>query len=52
LAHLGSRALAALWGGWSMSRLRQAGLATGGSPEQDAALDAIFACTPFMTEYF
>lgn len=52
VAHLGSRALAALWGGWSMSRLRQAGLATGGSPEQDAALDAIFACTPFMTEHF
>jgi hypothetical protein len=35
-----------------MSRLRQAGLVTGGNPDDDAALDAMFACSPFMTEYF
>jgi predicted acetyltransferase len=52
VAQVGPRGLAALWSGWSMSRLRQAGLATGGSPSDDAALDATFACTPFMTEYF
>ena len=47
-----ARGLAALWCGWSVSRLRQAGLATGGSPDGDAALDAVFACQPFITEYF
>lgn len=49
---LGPRGLAGLWSGWSMSRLRQAGLATGGSPDDDMALGAIFAAEPFMTEYF
>ncbi|WP_347351365.1 GNAT family N-acetyltransferase [Intrasporangium sp.] len=49
---MGPRGLAALWCGWSMSRLRQAGLAAGGGLDDDACLDAIFACTPFMTEYF
>jgi predicted acetyltransferase len=49
---LGARGLAALWCGWTMSRLRLAGLATGGTEEADAALDAIFAGEPFMTEYF
>ena len=44
--------MAALWCGWTMSRLRLAGLATGGDPAADTALDAIFSCTPFMTEYF
>lgn len=49
---VGPRGLAAMWSGWTMSRLRQAGLATGGTPDHDAALDAAFACSPFMTEYF
>lgn len=50
--HVGARGLSALWCGWSVSRLRQAGLATGGTAEGDAALDAVFACTPYITEYF
>lgn len=49
---LEARGLAALWCGWTLSRLRQAGLAVGGSPTDDAALDAIFVGQPFMTEYF
>jgi hypothetical protein len=44
--------MAGLWCGWTMSRLRAAGLASGGALESDRALDAMFACTPFMTEYF
>ena len=47
-----ARGLAALWCGWSVSRLRQAGLASGGNADGDAALDAVFACQPFITEYF
>jgi len=47
-----ARGLSALWCGWSVSRLRQAGLASGGTPEDDAALDAAFACQPYITEYF
>ncbi|GAA5030263.1 hypothetical protein GCM10023258_27370 [Terrabacter aeriphilus] len=50
--HVGARGLSALWCGWSVSRLRQAGLATGGTAAGDAALDAVFACTPYITEYF
>ncbi len=46
------RGLAALWCGWTLPRLRQAGLATGGSPAADGALESIFAGQPFMTEYF
>ncbi|GAB3886805.1 GNAT family N-acetyltransferase [Terrabacter terrigena] len=49
---VGARGLSALWCGWSVSRLRQAGLASGGSPEGDAALDAVFTATPYITEYF
>ena len=49
---VGARGLSALWCGWSVSRLRQAGLATGGTPEGDAALDAVFTATPYITEYF
>lgn len=49
---VGARGLSALWCGWSVSRLRQAGLAGGGDPDGDAALDALFACQPFITEYF
>jgi predicted acetyltransferase len=52
LVQVGPRGLAALWCGWTMSRLRQAGLATGGTDDADAALDAIFSGQPFMTEYF
>ena len=47
-----ARGLSALWCGWSVARLRQAGLAAGGRAEDDAALDAVFACQPFITEYF
>jgi predicted acetyltransferase len=52
LPRVGARGLSALWCGWSTSRLRQAGLLTGGSADDDAALDAIFAATPYLTEYF
>ncbi|MEO7448983.1 MAG: GNAT family N-acetyltransferase [Humibacillus sp.] len=51
-ARVGARGLAALWCGWSTSRLRIAGLLTGGTPDDDAALDAVFAATPHLTEYF
>ncbi|HET8595595.1 MAG TPA: GNAT family N-acetyltransferase [Intrasporangium sp.] len=51
-ATMGPRGLAALWCGWPVSRLRQAGLVRGGSPEEDRALDAVFAGAPYMTEYF
>ncbi|WP_323097496.1 enhanced intracellular survival protein Eis [Intrasporangium sp. YIM S08009] len=47
-----ARGLAALWCGWTASRLRLAGLLRGGSPDTDAALDAVFASTPYITEYF
>lgn len=50
--HLDARGLSALWCGWSVSRLRQAGLAGGGAADADAALDAVFAGQPFITEYF
>jgi predicted acetyltransferase len=49
---LGPRGLAALWSGWTMSRLRLAGLVHGGGPGSDRTLDAMFLDTPFMTEYF
>ena len=51
-ARVGARGLAALWCGWSASRVRLAGLLTDGSPDDDAALDAVFAATPYLTEYF
>ncbi|GAA6527670.1 GNAT family N-acetyltransferase [Intrasporangium sp. DVR] len=49
---LGARGLAGLWCGWSVSRLRLAGLVSGGRPETDRALDAMFAGKPYLTEYF
>lgn len=52
LPRVDARGLAALWCGWSASRLRLAGLLAGGSAEADAALDAIFASTPYIPEYF
>lgn len=50
--NVGARGLSALWCGWSASRVRQAGLASGGSADGDAALDAVFAAAPYLTEYF
>lgn len=49
---LGARGLAALYAGTPVVTLRQAGLASGGSPEDDAALDAVFAATPYMLDDF
>jgi predicted acetyltransferase len=49
---LGSRGLAALYAGTSLATLRIAGLATGGDPGGDAALDDAFACTAYMQDYF
>ncbi len=49
---LGARGLAALYAGTPVITLRQAGLASGGSPEHDAALDAAFAATPYMLDNF
>jgi predicted acetyltransferase len=49
---LGARGLAALYAGTPVSTLRQAGLAAGGSPGYDAALDAAFAGTAYMLDAF
>jgi len=49
---LGPRGLAALYAGTPAGTLRQAGLASGGTPADDAALDAAFAATPFMLDAF
>lgn len=49
---LGPRGLAALYAGIPVTTLRQAGLASGGGPEGDAALDTAFAATPFMLDDF
>lgn len=49
---LGSRGLAALYAGTPLVTLRQAGLVSGGSPDDDAALDAAFAATPYMLDNF
>ena len=49
---LGPRGLAALYAGTPVATLRRAGLAEGGSPDADAALDGAFAATPFMFEDF
>ena len=38
--------------GTPVATLRLAGLASGGSPETDAALDAAFAATAFMVDDF
>lgn len=46
------RGAAALFAGTPVATLRAAGLATGGEPAHDALLDAAFAATPFMTDYF
>jgi predicted acetyltransferase len=49
---LGARGLAALYAGTPVATLRRAGLAEGGSPDADAALDGAFAATPFMLDDF
>jgi predicted N-acetyltransferase YhbS len=49
---LGPRGLAAMYAGAPLISLRQAGLAGGGSPEDDAALDAAFAATSYMLDGF
>jgi predicted acetyltransferase len=49
---LGARGLAALYAGTPVATLRQAGLAAGGTPAGDAALDAAFAATPYMLDGF
>ena len=49
---LGPRGLAALYAGTPVATLRQAGLASGGSAEGDAALDAAFGATAYMLDSF
>ena len=49
---LGPRGLAALYAGTPVATLRQAGLASGGTPEGDAALDAAFGASPYMLDGF
>ncbi len=49
---LSARGLAALYAGTPVATLRRAGLADGGSPDADAALDGAFAATPFMLDGF
>lgn len=49
---LGARGLAALYAGTPVSTLRRAGLASGGSAEADAALDAAFAAAPYLLDGF
>jgi predicted acetyltransferase len=49
---LSARGLAALYAGTPVATLRRAGLAEGGSPDADAALDGAFAGSPFMLEDF
>ena len=50
---LGPRGLAALYAGTPVSTLRRVGLATGGAPEGDAALEAAFGgATAYMLDSF
>src|SRR3984957_18391903 len=49
---LGARGLAALYAGVPVATLRHAGLAVGGDPAADEALDSAFGGTAFMTDYF
>jgi predicted acetyltransferase len=49
---LGPRGFAALYAGTPLATLRRAGLAAGGDPDGDAALDAVFGADAFMLEYF
>jgi len=49
---LGARGFAALYAGTAVAALRRAGLAAGGDPGGDAALDGAFAANSFMLDYF
>lgn len=49
---LGPNGVAAMYAGTPLATLRLVGLAEGGRPEDDAALDAAFVATPFLLEYF
>ena len=49
---LGARGLAAMYAGTPLASLRQAGLAAGGEPGADAALNEAFAGAPYMFDYF
>jgi predicted acetyltransferase len=49
---LGPRGLAALYAGTPVATLRRAGLAAGGDPAGDAALDGAFAANSFMLDGF
>jgi len=49
---LGPRGVAALYAGTPLATLRLAGLASGGTAEADAALDAAFAANPYMLDEF
>ena len=49
---LGARGLAALYAGTPAGTLRLSGLATGGTQDDDAALDAAFAATAYMLDDF
>ena len=49
---LGARGLAALYAGTPLGTLRQAGLATGGTPAADEPLDEAFAARSYMLDYF
>jgi predicted acetyltransferase len=48
----GPGGLAAMYAGTPLDVLRTAGLADGGRPGDDALLDAAFAATPYLLEYF
>ncbi len=49
---LGARGLAALYAGTPLTALRLSGLASGGTPDSDAALTAAFAAAPYMVDEF
>ena len=49
---LGPRGFAALYAGVPMATLRVAGLASGGEPAADEALDAVFLSHPHLLDYF
>ena len=49
---MGPRGVAALYAGTPLATLRLAGLASGGTQEADAALNAAFAATPYMLDEF
>jgi predicted acetyltransferase len=49
---VGARGLAALYAGVPVAAMRQAGLASGGAPDGDAALDATFGATAYMLDSF